>query len=157
VGRFGRWAVAVLATATAFLLPAWICGALVLPSMLKDPSIRWGLASALGAALAALAAAWGYGFATRVKDPEHPNRMVLAPGVRAAVVGGSNRGSISTGDTAAPRQPSAQGAAQKSATPQPPTAQAASTVTASGERSIAVGGDNEGLLSTGDQQDIAPS
>ena len=159
--RFRRWVVAALVTGAAFALPTWICGALVLPSMLKDPSIRWGLASALGTALAALAAAWGYSFAARAQkkagDREPPGPMVLASGVRAVAMGGSNPGSISTGDTTAPHQPSRQGASEEPASPQLPAAQVTTRVTASGERSIAVGGDNTGRLSTGDQHGGAQS
>jgi hypothetical protein len=159
--RFGRWAVAALATAAAFVLPTWICGALVLPSMLEDPSIRWGLACALGTALAALAAAWGYGFAARTqekaRDKEPSGPMNLASGARAVAVGGSNPGSISTGDTTAPHQPFGQVSSEKPAGPQLPAAPVASRVTASGERSIAIGGGNKGQLSTGDQHDDAQS
>lgn len=159
--RFGRWAVSGLVTAAAFALPTWICAVLVLPAVLKDPSIRWGLASALGTALAALAAAWGYGFATRVQgtaeDRKPPVAAVSAPGVRAVAIGGANAGGISTGDTAAPQQPSGQVAGVRPQDRRFPAAPAAGTVTASGERSIAIGGGNSGALSTGDQHGGAPS
>ncbi|MGW5691187.1 NACHT domain-containing protein [Streptomyces asiaticus] len=56
-------------TVAAFAVPTWLCGNIVLPSLLKDPSIRWGVASTLGAALAGLAAAWGYTFATVNQSP----------------------------------------------------------------------------------------
>jgi hypothetical protein len=59
-----RWGVAGLVTVVAFCGPAWICGALVLPTLITDPVIRWGIAGALGVALAALAALWGKTFAT---------------------------------------------------------------------------------------------
>jgi hypothetical protein len=71
VQRSVRWAAAVLVTVAAFAVPTWLCGAMVLPSLPKDPAIRWGVASALGAALAALAAAWGYSFATRAEEENH--------------------------------------------------------------------------------------
>jgi hypothetical protein len=63
--------VAASVTALTFAIPTWLSGVLVLPSMLKDSATRWGLASALGTALAALAATWGYGFATRTETEGH--------------------------------------------------------------------------------------
>ncbi|MDV9171881.1 hypothetical protein R6V09_17355, partial [Streptomyces sp. W16] len=65
MGRDVRWAVAGTATAAAFAVPAWLCGAIVLPSLLNDPAIRWSPASALGAVLGSLAVLWGHAFATR--------------------------------------------------------------------------------------------
>lgn len=61
--RILRWLAAGLVTIVAFSVITWICGALVLPHVLKDPAVRWGLAGALGAAVAALAATWGHSFA----------------------------------------------------------------------------------------------
>jgi hypothetical protein len=150
--RFGRWVAAALATVAAFSLSTWICGALVLPLVLKDPAIRWGLASALGVAMAALAALWGIGFAVQdQEDREPPGPVVWASGVRAVAVGGNNLSSISTGDTAAPHQSPRRPLDKEPANPQLPAAAEAGTVTASGERSIAIGGDSTGTLSTGDQ------
>jgi hypothetical protein len=159
--RFVRWVVAALVTAAAFAVPTWICGALVLPSVLKDPAIRWGLACALGVAMAALAALWGHDFATQTQenagDRESPGRVVRASGGRAVAVGGSNRGSISTGGTAAPYQFPRPVAGGRSPNPQWPAARVAGAVNASGERSIAIGGDSTGTLSTGDQDGGAQS
>jgi hypothetical protein len=59
-----RWSAAALVTVVAFALATWICGALALPHVIHDPIIRWGLAGALGVAMAALAALWGHSFAT---------------------------------------------------------------------------------------------
>lgn len=151
--RFGRWMVAGLATVAGFVVPTWLCGALALPSALEDPATRWAVASALGAALAALAAMWGYGFATRTEEaddrgPSGP--AVQALGGRAVAVAGSNSGSISTGDTGVPRQPPGQVASVNPTPPQPPAPPVPGTVTAAGERSIAIGGDSTGPLSTGD-------
>jgi hypothetical protein len=120
----------------------------------QDPAIRWGLASALGVALAALAALWGHGFATRAQEEARGRQrlgtVVRASGVRAVAIGGSNPGSISTGDSTPRHQSPRQVAGGTSARPQP-AAPVPGAVTASGERSIAVGGDNTGPLSTGDQ------
>ncbi|WP_405640466.1 hypothetical protein [Streptomyces uncialis] len=88
--RFGRWVVAFLVTVAAFAVSTWLCGALVLPSVLKDPAIRWSVASALGATAAALAAMWGYGFATRAPERGRSSPAVQAPGGRAVAIGGSN-------------------------------------------------------------------
>ena len=59
-----RWLAAALVTVASFAAVVWICGALILPSFMKDASIRWGVAGALGVAMAALAALWGHSFAT---------------------------------------------------------------------------------------------
>jgi hypothetical protein len=64
-----RWWVAALVTVAAFSLSTWICGALVLPPMMKNPAVRWGVAAGLGVAMAALAALWGHSYATA-----HPRR-----------------------------------------------------------------------------------
>lgn len=58
-----RWLVAGLTTVVAFSLATWVSGALILPTVIEDPSVRWGLAGALGVALSALAALWGHAFA----------------------------------------------------------------------------------------------
>jgi hypothetical protein len=56
--------VAVVVTVAGFALATGVCGALVLPPVMKDPAIRWGMAGGLGVAVAALAALWGHSFAT---------------------------------------------------------------------------------------------
>jgi hypothetical protein len=152
MGRNIRWAVAGLVTAAAFVVPTWSCGAMVLPLLVEDAAIRWSLASALGTALAALAASWGYGFATRDRpttgqSPSSPS--VQATAERAVAIGGNNQARVSTGDAPAPTQPAPAGSAAGQS-PAPPAPGAASA-SASGERSIAIGGNNSGPLSTGDQ------
>jgi hypothetical protein len=138
--RFGRWLLAAVTTVAVFVLITWACGALVLPLLLDDPAVRWGIASALGAAVAAVAASWGASVATRTpqQDP--------APD---PVVGGGNSGVIATGDGPRPTPPPE----RAPAAPAPPSAH---TVSASGERSIALGGDNTGTVSTGDQPNGTP-
>src|SRR5260370_9352701 len=64
VKQIVRWWVAALVTVTTFSLSTWICGALVLPPVMKDPAIRWGVAAGLGVAMAAPAALWGPSVAT---------------------------------------------------------------------------------------------
>jgi hypothetical protein len=59
-----RWSVACLVTVVAFCVTTWICGALVLSSVLQDGSARWGVAASLGVAVAALSALWGHSFAS---------------------------------------------------------------------------------------------
>jgi hypothetical protein len=61
-GQALRWAVAVLVTIAAFAVATWVCGAFVLP--MRDGAVRWGIASGLGVAVAALAALWGHSYAT---------------------------------------------------------------------------------------------
>jgi hypothetical protein len=65
-----RWFVAGLVTIAAFGVAAWTAEALALPHVIKDPGIRWGLAGALGVAVAAIAALWGHSFATDSKSGE---------------------------------------------------------------------------------------
>jgi hypothetical protein len=74
VKQIVRWWVAALVTVTTFSLSTWICGALVLPAVMKDPAVRWGVAAGLGVAMAALAALWGHSYATT-----HPPRRPLPP------------------------------------------------------------------------------
>ncbi|MFF9727787.1 hypothetical protein [Streptomyces gardneri] len=137
-------------TVAALAVPVWLCGAVVLPPLLEDPAIRWPLASTLGTALAALAALWGYGFATRGRPttgptPSSPSAQATAE--RAVAIGGNNHAPVSTGDAPAPTLPAPAGpaAGQPSAPPAP------GTVSASGERSIAIGGNSSGSLATGDR------
>jgi hypothetical protein len=61
----GRWSVAVLVTVAAFVVGTWISGAIVLPSIVKDPAIRWSIAAAFGVAVAGLGALWGHSFGAR--------------------------------------------------------------------------------------------
>ncbi|MEW1723912.1 hypothetical protein [Streptomyces sp. NPDC093109] len=152
MGQNIRWAVAGLATAAAFVVPAWLCGAVVLPPLLDDSAVRWSLASALGAVLSSLTVLWGHGFATRTPAPgppppapdPTPSRSVQVTTERSVAIGGDNQGSISTGDTnptTAPVQP----AAGPNPTPTP------DTLSVSRNRSITIDGNNSGTLSTGDQ------
>lgn len=72
-----KWSVAALATVSAFSLATWICGAILLPIVMHDPDTRWGIASGVGVAAAALAALWGHAFATR-PESEHRSPQVSA-------------------------------------------------------------------------------
>jgi hypothetical protein len=59
-----RWLAAGFVTIAAFVLSTWICGAVALPTAVPSSAVRWSIASALGVAVAALAALWGHSFAT---------------------------------------------------------------------------------------------
>lgn len=61
--KVARWSAATLVTMAAFAVGTWLCGAVILDHLLKDPAVRWGIASGLGVAVAALAALWGHSFA----------------------------------------------------------------------------------------------
>lgn len=89
--RWVRWLLAVLVTIVAFVVPALICGILVLPTFMKDGNIRWGVATAVGLALAALAALWGQSFATAEasNNPAHGTSAV-APTITTGSGGTSN-------------------------------------------------------------------
>jgi hypothetical protein len=149
-----RWAAAGLVTAVAFAVPTWLCGAVFLPPIVTDDAIRWSLSSALGVVLATLAVAWGQGFATRACQEDTPtppsDGPVTASGTRSVAVKGNPTGPISTGDTggrAAPDsspvcpQPVPPAApAPASPQPEPEPERGSGSVTASGERSIAIDG-----------------
>lgn len=144
-----RWVTAGLVTAVAFAVPAWLCGAVLLPPLLKDPVIRWSLASALGAVLGSLAVLWGHGFATQATAAGTSGRSIQVAAERAVAIGGDNRAAVCTGDSTAPAPPAP---AQPAAGPRPASPPPApDTVSASGNRAIAIGGTNSGPLSTGDQ------
>jgi hypothetical protein len=147
MGRNVRWVVAGLATAAAFAVPVWLGGAVVLPSLLKDPAIRWSVASALGAVLGSLAVLWGHAFATRPQGTDSSGPSLQITGERAVGIGRENWAPVSTGDNTAPAQP----ISVPPAAGQPPVSSPAGTVSVSGDRAIGIGGTNSGLLSTGDQ------
>lgn len=90
-----RWSVAGLVTIAVFAVVTWICGALALPHVMKDPGVRWGVAGALGVAVAALAALWGHSFA--IGEPTGTNSRE-DPGPASKTTGtGSTRNRISGG------------------------------------------------------------
>lgn len=142
------WLIAALVTSGAFAMATWICGALVLPGLLKDSGVRWGLAGALGVAVAALAALWGHSYATTphgesaLHDPAAPAALygtittrnpsrspAEPPPIRPVLAVNETRNEVNAADS--PRY----------------------SITASGDRSIAVGGDVSGIASTGDDSD----
>src|ERR1700730_13005258 len=92
-----RWLVASLVTIAAFAMATSICGALILPTVMKDPGVRWGVAGALGVAVAALAALWGHSFATaeRSTDAAHttsapaPTTTITGPGTTSNKISGT--------------------------------------------------------------------
>jgi hypothetical protein len=86
-----------MVTIAAFALPAWICGALILRPFVDDLGVRWGLAGALGVAVAALAALWGHSFAKSAKSRELDPVDVQGPAPAAGTVSGSTHNEISDG------------------------------------------------------------
>ncbi|MFE5792267.1 hypothetical protein ACFQ8C_06755 [Streptomyces sp. NPDC056503] len=155
-----RWAAAGLVTIAVFATCTWLCGAVLLPSALADPTIRWSVSTTAGVVLATLAVAWGQNFAARTG----PGTTVTASGDRSIAVHGNPAGDMSTGDTGdtGAHRP-AQGSPARPepaapATPAPPRPEPRpGSTTASGNRSIAVNGNPGGTLSTGDQPGRAPS
>jgi len=65
-----RWGVAFLAVIAAFAVPAWLCDALILPHVIKDPGVRWGVATAPGLAVATFVGLWAYDYVKRATDGE---------------------------------------------------------------------------------------
>jgi hypothetical protein len=60
-----RGTFAVIIVAAVFALLAWLCGAIILPNVLKDPGVRWTVATAAAIAVDALVAVWAYSFGKR--------------------------------------------------------------------------------------------
>jgi hypothetical protein len=59
-------------TLAAFVVAAWLSGALILPLFLASSGDRWALASAIGGAAAVFAVTWGQWWATQADDIEKP-------------------------------------------------------------------------------------
>ncbi|WP_416984491.1 hypothetical protein [Streptomyces sp. T028] len=156
-----RWAAAGLVTIVVFVVCTWLCGAVLLPSVLPDPAIRWGVSSTAGVVLATFAVAWGQIFATRTRQEDPPalpsDGPVTASGPRSVAIKGNPTGNISTGDTGVRQSPEVAPARPEAAAPAGPVPAAPQpepgpgSVTASGDRSIAINGNPAGTLSTGDQ------
>lgn len=150
----------------AFVVPTMVCGLWLLPALVHDAGARWGVASALGAAVAAVSVLWGQSFATPPggggATGSGPARSVQASGQRAVAVGGPVKGNISTGDVGVPRTSSAAagqtsgGATTPSPEPSVPSEPQGGShqglVAASGERSVALGDAMDGDIATGDRQ-----
>lgn len=148
MSRGARWLVAAGVTAAAFAVPTMVCGIWVLRSLVRDAGARWAVASALGAALAALAVLWGQGFASGGAGTAG---TVEARGGRSVAVRGPVTGNISTGDVGVGPQatpPAAPAAAQPAMPP--------GSVVASGERAVALGDGLDGDIDTGDRRNGSP-
>ena len=105
VSRVLRWFVAILVTLAAFAVGTWAAGAIVLPHLVTDHGDRWVIAAGFGVAVAALAAMWGYRYATaeaadapKADRPAEP--VVPTAGERSISVNGNLDGIASTGDNA---------------------------------------------------------
>ncbi|MFG2903275.1 hypothetical protein ACGFZH_40120 [Streptomyces zaomyceticus] len=160
MGRGTRWLLAGGVTIVAFAVPTVVCGTWVFVPLVADVGARWGAASASGAAVAALAVLWGQGFArsegTAGDATARPPR-VEASGERAVAVAGPVKGNISTGDSASPRAAPPPTAPRPAPGPRPADESAPpGSVMASGERSVAVGGEVEGHITTGDRPEEGP-
>lgn len=103
VSKVVRWFVAVVVTLLAFAVSTWVAGAIVLPHLVADHADRWVIAAGCGVAVAALAAMWGYRYATAeaadAPDACRPADLVVpAAGERSISVSGNLGGIASTGD-----------------------------------------------------------
>jgi hypothetical protein len=155
-----RWLLAGAVAMVAFIVPTVLCGVWLLSALVPDEAARWGVASALGAAVAAVSVLWGQGFAARPGGGSAtaggPARSVQASGTRAVAVGATVRGTISTGDGDVPcvSPPAGRPAQGTTVTASPEPAAGAAplgSVTASGERSVVVGDAVVGDIATGDR------
>ena len=93
MSRTVRWLVAAVVTVAAFGVSLWVCGALLLPLVLKSGADRWVVAAGLGVAVAALAALWGAWWAGREAEASSSR-----PEGGSISTGGDNNGILSTGD-----------------------------------------------------------
>jgi hypothetical protein len=122
MSSIAKWSAAVAVTIAAFAAAAWIGGVLILPIVIKDSGTRWGLAGALGVAMAALAALWGHSFATaEASETDSGSHHAPAPDIttrepgntRNKITGGTFHGPVIQGRdihgpaafTTPPRQP----------------------------------------------------
>jgi hypothetical protein len=106
VNQVIRWCAAGLITAAVFSAGTVICGLLVLPLVLRSLADRWVVASALGVAVAALAALWGASWAEEgnrqaARDNASQDGPEVAVTGGEVSFGGDNYGIVSTGDHAA--------------------------------------------------------
>jgi hypothetical protein len=92
MSRAARWLVAVVVTVAAFGVSMWVCGALLLPLVLKSEADRWVVAAGLGVAVAALAALGCASWAGQSDDSSS------GLGERSISAGGDISGIASTGD-----------------------------------------------------------
>ncbi|MFF4448282.1 hypothetical protein [Streptomyces sp. NPDC001502] len=149
--RSWRWFTAAVVTVVAFAVPTVVCGVWVLPSVIQDPGTRWAVASALGAAVAALAVLWGQSFAaspTTTAAPPPP-ATVIASGGRAVAIEGDVEGNITTGNRGGRAVPPVAG--QTPAVPGGPVPVPPGSVVASGDRAAALRGKIKGDVTTGDE------
>jgi hypothetical protein len=92
-----RWLIAGVVTVAAFAVPAWVCGAFLLPLVIKDGGVRWAIATAAGLALAALMALWGNWYATTETDSEPSSEAAASGEVHNTISGGTVRGPVIQG------------------------------------------------------------
>ncbi len=100
MGQVSRWACAGLITAGVFGLCAWICGSVLLPSVLSSEADRWVLAAGAGTAAAAVAALGAASWAMRPADgraAEGAERAGVSATQGGIALGGDNSGVASTG------------------------------------------------------------
>jgi hypothetical protein len=105
VSKVFRWFAAIVVTLAAFAVGTWVAGAIVLPHVISDHGDRWVIAAGCGVAVAALAAMWGYRYATAEptdapKAAGSAEPVVPAVGERSINVNGNLDGIASTGDNA---------------------------------------------------------
>ena len=92
---FIRWLVAGLVTVATCAVVTWVCGALILPGILKDANIRWGVATALGLAAATLAGLWGQSFANQPAESLPPGDARTGRGrILNKITGGHFHGTV---------------------------------------------------------------
>jgi hypothetical protein len=92
MSRTVRWLVAAVVTVAAFGVSLWVCGALLLPLVLKSGADRWVVAAGLGVAVAALAALWGAWWAGREAEASssRPEEVSISADVISGIVSKGN-------------------------------------------------------------------
>ncbi|OEJ28653.1 hypothetical protein AR457_33595 [Streptomyces agglomeratus] len=129
--------------------------ALVLVAVLVDLDTGDRVASVVGA-VAGLAGC-AVALVALLREPAADAEPGIdASGERAVGVGGGVRGIVSTGDNAALRAPDAGPPPPPAGTPSPGPSPSPGPVSAPGDRAIAIGGDLDGIASTGDAATTPP-
>src|SRR5712691_117142 len=75
--NMARGALAFFMVAAVFALVTWLCGAIILPDVLRDPVVRWTVSTAAAIAIDAFVAIWAYSFS---KGNENDETGTAKPG-----------------------------------------------------------------------------
>jgi hypothetical protein len=92
--RMARRNIAWVVTVVAVALSTWISGALILPLLINNSDVQWGLASSIGVSAGALAALWGHSFAARTEEVLAASPGATVEAGRSVAIGGDANGKV---------------------------------------------------------------